>query len=188
MVEEGQMAAERVISDLETLRLLADPLRLRLLAVLRDRPGTVKELAEQVGTAPSKLYYHIELLERHSLVAVVATRVVSGITEKQYRVTALDFRVDRALLALGGAEAAIDGMLAAVIDTTRAEAKATARAIAFDETSENILARKIVSLDLEQARTFKRELGELLERFERGSSQRKHARAYNLTVAYFPLC
>jgi DNA-binding transcriptional ArsR family regulator len=188
MVEEGQIAPERVIGDLETVRILADPLRLRLLAALRDRACTVKELAEQVGIAPSKLYYHIELLERHGLVTVVATRVVSGIMEKQYRVTALDFRVDRSLLALGDADDAIDGMLAAVIDTTRAEAKTSARAGSFGNDAEALLGRKVVSLDVDQARTFRRELGELLERFERAWTKCDDARTYNLTVAYFPLC
>lgn len=188
MVEEGQIAAERVIRDLETVRVLADPLRLRLLAALRDRATTVKELAEHVDIAPSKLYYHIELLERHGLIAVVATRVVSGITEKQYRVTALDFHVDRALLALGNADDAIEGMLAAVLDTTRAEAKASARTGAFASEAETLLGRKVVSLDAAQARAFRRELGELLERFERASSKRDDPHTYSLTVAYFPLC
>jgi DNA-binding transcriptional ArsR family regulator len=179
---------ERVISDLETVRMLADPLRLRLLAVLRDRASTVKELAEHVDVAPSKLYYHIELLERHGLIAVVATRVVSGITEKHYRVTALDFHIDRALLALGSDDDGIEGMLAAVIDTTRTEAKASARAGAFGDEAETLLGRKVVSLDHRQARAFRRELGELLERFERASSRRDDPHAYSLTVAYFPLC
>lgn len=187
MVEESQIAVERVIGNLEAVRILVDPLRLRLLAALRDQACTVKELAEQIGTAPSKLYYHIELLERHGFIAVVATRVVSGITEKQYRVTALDFRVDRTLLALGGENDAIESMLAAVVDTTRAEAKASARTGAFGDDARTLLGRKVVSLDLEQAHAFRRELGALLARFERTPSNGERE-TYNLTVAYFPLC
>jgi DNA-binding transcriptional ArsR family regulator len=188
MVEESEIAAERVIGELETMRVLADPLRLRLLAGLRDGPRSVKELAERVRIAATKLYYHIELLERHGLIKVVATRVVSGITEKQYRVAALDFRIDRALLALSDADDAIEGWLAAVIDTTRSEAKASARAGKFPDDKYTLLERKVVLLDPEQARAFKREFGDLLERVERASSKRLGARTYNVTLAYFPLC
>lgn len=74
---------EMMIEDAETLRVLADPLRLRI-RELMVRPCTVKQVAAVLGIAPTKLYYHINLLEKHKLIVVVAARVVSGIIEKQY--------------------------------------------------------------------------------------------------------
>lgn len=41
-----------VVGDLATLRLLAHPLRLRILEALRDRPRTVKELAASSASSP----------------------------------------------------------------------------------------------------------------------------------------
>ena len=70
----------RVVRNPETLRLIADPLRLRLLELLRREPRTVTELAELLEMPRTNLYYHIGLLEKHDLVQVAESRVVSGIT------------------------------------------------------------------------------------------------------------
>jgi DNA-binding transcriptional ArsR family regulator len=80
------------------LRLIADPLRLRMLELLRQQPHTVKELAVLLDVPRTKLYYHVRLLEEHDLITVEDTRVVSGITESRYRVTAYRLSVDKTLL------------------------------------------------------------------------------------------
>ncbi|MBX6342634.1 MAG: helix-turn-helix transcriptional regulator [Thermomicrobiaceae bacterium] len=77
-----------VIRDLETLRAVSDPLRLRLFELLRGGPRTVKQLAAALDLPPTRLYYHVGQLEAHGLVRVVDTRVVSGIIEKRYQATA----------------------------------------------------------------------------------------------------
>jgi DNA-binding transcriptional ArsR family regulator len=92
-----------VIEDAETLRVLADPLRLRIRELMIE-PCTVKQVAAVLGIAPTKLYYHINLLEKHKLIVVVAARVVSGIIEKQYQVSAKMTRVARHLLSPGSDE------------------------------------------------------------------------------------
>jgi DNA-binding transcriptional ArsR family regulator len=80
-----------VIDDLETLRISADPLRMRIVGILRRSPATVKEIAAVLEVSPKLLYYHVNLLERHGLVRVVDTRLVSGILEKRYRAAAYLF-------------------------------------------------------------------------------------------------
>ena len=85
-----QPGEELVIDNLETMRVLSDPLRLQL-GIQLLKPQTVKNLAKLLDVAPTKLYYHIGLLEKHGLVRVVSTRVVSGIVEKSYQVTAYRF-------------------------------------------------------------------------------------------------
>ena len=74
----------KVIEDLATLRLLSDPLRLRLIEELGVQPTTVKALARAMGMKPNRLYYHVNLLEQHGLVRVTQTRIVSGIVERTY--------------------------------------------------------------------------------------------------------
>jgi DNA-binding transcriptional ArsR family regulator len=86
-----QPAPSIEINDLEALKFMSDPLRIRLVDLLRQAPATVKQLAAALEAAPRSLYYHINLLERHGLIRVVATRLVSGIQEKTYRATAYLF-------------------------------------------------------------------------------------------------
>ena len=112
----------RVLDDPEVLRLIADPLRLRILELLRQEPRTVTELAELLGVARTRLYYHVRLLESHDLVAVAETRVVAGITEKRYRVTAYRLSVDRTLLGgtAGGGDP-LDVLLSVILDEVAGE-------------------------------------------------------------------
>ena len=187
MVEDIRTPVERLIGDLETLRLLADPLRLRVLAAVREEARSAKEIAGRLGMPVGKLYYHLDLLERHGLIVVAATRIVSGIAEKQYRAAARSFRVDRSLLALGDATTAIDGMMAAVLDGTRIEAERSAHAGAFADGEGAVLTRKVVHLTAEGASRLKDEFETLLERIERAESASGDAAAHNVTIAYFPL-
>jgi DNA-binding transcriptional ArsR family regulator len=120
----GPPASELTITDLDRLRVIADPLRLRILETLIE-PRTVKQVAAALGLAPTKLYYHINLLERHGLIVVVDTRLVSGILEKRYQAAARGFRVDHDLLALSGpaGDAGLDMFLAAILGRAGADIK-----------------------------------------------------------------
>ena len=112
----------RVINDPDVLRLIADPLRLRLLELLRQEPHTVKELAALLDVPRTKLYYHVRLLEERGLIAVEGTRVVSGITEKRYRVTAYRLSVEKALLGgQDGDNSPLEVYLSLVLDEVAAE-------------------------------------------------------------------
>jgi DNA-binding transcriptional ArsR family regulator len=94
---------ELMISDLETLKVLADPLRLNIISYLR-KPGTVKQVATRIDKPPTKLYYHFNLLEKHGLIQMVDTRIVSGIVEKHYQRTAKTYKVAPGLLSPGAAD------------------------------------------------------------------------------------
>jgi len=103
MVESvrGLMKVEEEIriSDLETLKVISDPLRVQILehiglASEAGKLTTVKQLSEDLYIPPTKLYYHINLLEKHNLIQVAETRVVSGIIEKHYQIRARRIRAD----------------------------------------------------------------------------------------------
>jgi len=49
---------ELVIGDLETLHIISDPLRLRLLECIIDQPKAIKQIAAELGIDQIKLYYH----------------------------------------------------------------------------------------------------------------------------------
>jgi DNA-binding transcriptional ArsR family regulator len=112
----------KIIDSVETLRVVADPLRLRLLARLRQGPATAKDLAKALDSPLKGLYYHLAILEEHDLIRVHATRIVSGIIEKQYAATAYRLSVDRALFDPEPAEGTgLEVFLSFVLDHARAE-------------------------------------------------------------------
>ncbi|MGH3713917.1 MAG: ArsR/SmtB family transcription factor [Micromonosporaceae bacterium] len=85
-MSEG-IQSRRIVDDATTLKALADPLRMTVLELMMVRPEqmwTAKELAARVGIPATKLYYHLNLLERHQLAVVRETRIVNGIIEKHY--------------------------------------------------------------------------------------------------------
>jgi DNA-binding transcriptional ArsR family regulator len=119
--ETFEPAAEHVISDVETLKALSDPVRLRILETMVSRPHeswTVKRLAEALGTGPTKLYHHVGILEERGLIRIAGTRVVSGIIETRYRIAQLSLRLDRGLLSAGIPET-VDDLMRTVLDGVR---------------------------------------------------------------------
>jgi hypothetical protein len=132
-----QPVGEMVITDVEQLKVIGEPLRLQLIEVMAIDPArswTAKELAEHLGTKQTKLYHHLALLEEHRFIRVAETRVVSGILEKRYQATAHGYHVDRALLTGAGAESAVSSAIDAMFDKARSEILAGLRvgALNFD--------------------------------------------------------
>ncbi|MCA9969435.1 MAG: helix-turn-helix transcriptional regulator [Anaerolineales bacterium] len=120
---------ELFIDDLETLKVIADPLRMDIMAAVLHQPRTVKEIAAAVEREPSKLYYHVNLLEKHGLIIVVETRVVSGIIEKQYRAAAHSIEIDKRLLTPDTAgDENLELMLSTIFDATKADLRRSFRA------------------------------------------------------------
>jgi DNA-binding transcriptional ArsR family regulator len=80
-------AAAATVLQVETLKALAAPSRLRILYALMPagRVMSVKELAEELGEPQTRLYRHVKVLESAGLIEVAATRMVSGIVEQRYR-------------------------------------------------------------------------------------------------------
>ena len=133
--ELPEPAAEMVITDVEQLKAISDPLRLQLLERISGDPRrswTAKELAEDLETKQTKLYHHLALLEERGFIRVAATRVVSGIQEKRYQATARSFRVDRSLLTGADSEVATAGALDAIFDKARGEIMAGLRSGAIN--------------------------------------------------------
>jgi DNA-binding transcriptional ArsR family regulator len=77
----------RTVTDVDTIKALADPTRLSILRALsRDRmPKSAKELAEDLDQPQTKLYRHLKVLQEAGLIEAAETRVVSGIVETKYR-------------------------------------------------------------------------------------------------------
>lgn len=114
------------IEDLNTLKALSDPLRLEILKHVgilnrKQERCTVKQLGEMLGMPPTKLYYHVKMLEEHGLLVVGETKIVSGIIEKHYQVCAMNIGVSQDLMVKddsGDKEGQLDQILQSVQDLT----------------------------------------------------------------------
>ena len=149
------------ITALETLKVISDPLRMRILDAtgLANQLGelrTVKQLAAELETEPARLYYHVNLLEKHGLLKVGETQVVSGIIEKHYQVAALSITIDRDLFAPGAGHdeksEAVMALLDSTLDAVRADMLRLVRAIGEDEAAAARFSGKRGQITRENAR------------------------------------
>ncbi len=68
----------------DQLRAIASHTRHRVLAVLRDGPATITQIAASLHIAKGSSNYHVKVLERAGLIHVAQTRKVGGVTERYY--------------------------------------------------------------------------------------------------------
>ena len=192
MAKRKEPAAEVVITDVEQLKAISDPLRLQMIERMGEEPiqsWTAKELAERLGTKQTKLYHHLNLLEQRGFIRVAETRVVSGILEKRYEVVALSFRVDRSLFA-GGSEDAIAGVLDAIFEKARNEILAGQRAGLFDMNSEDFEQRRM-RLSASRARLSPANVRKVMRQIEKLAAiedlEDPKGTDYGLFLGFYPL-
>ncbi len=77
-----------LVSDPAKLRAMADPFRVRLVQLLRDKAHSTQEISEQLGIPKGTVGHHLKVLESAGLIRVVRTRKVRALTEKFYGRTA----------------------------------------------------------------------------------------------------
>lgn len=89
------------INSLALTKLLLDPRRRTILDLARDQPVTVAELASAMEEKPSRLYYHVKLLEEAELLELVETRQQGNLVEKLYQAKSrqASFQLDPELMS-----------------------------------------------------------------------------------------
>ncbi len=184
------------IADLETLRAIADPLRMQVLELLEGQPLTVKQVAEKLGLAPSKLYYHFGALEKLGMIEVAETRMVANMLEKTYRSAAHLLDVDPSLFQFSkdGDNESINILLSSTIDATREDLLRSLQARQFqleqgaDEKPRRIIINRVVSnISEKRIGEFQERLVKLIQEFEAEDAKSKSAdQPYALTVAFYP--
>lgn len=91
-----------VIKNVGQLRILSDPLRIRIIHLTREEPLTATQIAELLGETPQKIYYHLVELEKAGLVQMVEARQKGNLVEKYYQAVAEAFIADPAVFGTGG--------------------------------------------------------------------------------------
>jgi DNA-binding transcriptional ArsR family regulator len=181
------MRAVRVIDDLETLKLMAEPTRAAIIELLVE-PRSVTELAEALGVPRTRLYHHIELLRDKRLVEQVDERRARALSERVYALTAKTFRPSARLLERGDVEERAEAITTLVLDTTKADL--TRSLIATEGREDEIrrlgVGRSLAFLTAEQAAAFVAELEALVARFDATHAEGEGTRPFALVWALYP--
>ena len=187
--------ADSLPIDPRLLRVLAEPARSFIVYSLVPQAKTVKMLAAELQCPPTRLYYHVQQLEKHGLIRVERSRLVSGILEKHYRAVARDFPLNRADYgdnARSDAERS-EALLAFVFDQTRLDISRglASGQIDFRQRAPEVGAlmayRNVLKLDHEQAARLYQRLHDFWQEYEAiARAPALDGQFYALSVALYP--
>ena len=190
--------AESIIIDTpEMLKVVGDPLRLDILGVIYHEAHTVKQIADRLDQPLTRLYYHVAELQEAGFIALVDTRVKSGIIEKYYRIAAKNLSVSPALLnRQGGQEDSIPVLISSIFSATAADMLRSYHAglVHLEPEAEELPANQLLNVSYyrlrpEKALEFTRKFEELLHEMSeevRQGSQATELLNYACTIAFFP--
>jgi DNA-binding transcriptional ArsR family regulator len=183
-------ARSLTVSDLEQIRVLADPLRLRILEELCVAELTTKQVAQRLREKPTKLYHHVEALERVGLIRLARTRQNRGTIEKYYVAVARQFnsRISTGSKANGDT---LQTMISTVFDRTADELRSLIAQGAGRQGIEKqgVLSYLEIRTDARRGRQLQTRLLKLLKSLEDspGARDKPAERSYRLTLAFYPL-
>jgi DNA-binding transcriptional ArsR family regulator len=132
------------IDDPRYVKALAHPLRIRILAMLEERPSSPVRVAKQLGLPIGRVAYHVRTLEKLGLLQLVETHQRRGATEHVYKALAHPQFNDDAWAALG--PVGKQRMLSAMLRQIGEYANGSAAAGGFDRADAHI-TRTALKLD-----------------------------------------
>jgi DNA-binding transcriptional ArsR family regulator len=181
------------LKDLDQVKALADPLRLQVLEALCHKPMTTKQVAVLLEENPTKLYHHVDLLERAGLIKLVKTQKNRGTVEKYYQGTARRFAVDRKLFEVTSDEKDSVGDLqdafTSILEVTLSEIRKSIAAKLIKVGSEPrtaMVASVQIPTTQEQAGQVFDKIPEWLKELHSCSNMQGDT-LYRLTVAFYPV-
>ncbi|WP_078913233.1 MULTISPECIES: ArsR/SmtB family transcription factor [unclassified Streptomyces] len=87
--EQGHL----VLRSPEQFKALGHPLRHRMVNVLRQRPATLRQLAQALEMSKGTIGYHVRVLREAGLVRLTETRQVRGGTEQYFALVSPSFKL-----------------------------------------------------------------------------------------------
>ena len=180
------------LSDLEQIKVLADPLRIRILELLGEE-RTTKQVAGILSLPPTRLYHHVAALERVGLVRLTRTRQSRGALEKYYLAVAKAFSADPRLFSPATfvkASRATQAVAAQMLENTAAEIRSLLRTGEGPGALQQggILSYLEVRGTPKQLGAIRDRLARILKDCTRGQGKSEPSKGgYRLTIAYFPL-
>jgi len=92
MDKENNNKRELMEINWEQQKVISNPLRSRMIALLYEKPMTPKQMADVLGKNPGTVYYHMQQLFKHDILEIESVVTERGTVEKLYRAKAVFFR------------------------------------------------------------------------------------------------
>ena len=180
------------INDVDTLHIVNDPLRMRLLHLLGGEARSVRDLAQALDLPTTRLYYHINMLEKRGLIGVAETRKVGAMTERRYQTVAVNYQPGAGLIeSINDSREAAELAVGTILDGARLDAEAALERHFASGGGERAglgtLARTFVQLTAEQFEEWHTRLTDLIQELDRetaGNADNDDAEIYGLTVVF----
>lgn len=184
------------ITDLEQVKALSHPLRMRIIETLGAAdPMTTKQVAEALNEKPTRLYHHVDMLQKSGLIRLTHTRQNRGTTEKYYEPIARQFRAGADLFSDESSDDqknALRPMIRTIFDNTLSEMLRLVELNNFEEKleEEGMLSYLEIHLPQDKIDVVQQKLKEVLE-YLQGLDEAEFGdeelRKFRLTVAHYPL-
>jgi DNA-binding transcriptional ArsR family regulator len=174
----------------QELRALAHPLRLRLLEEFAGAPRTTMQVAASIGEPPTRLYHHVNALERAGILRLARTRQVRGTTEKYYEVTKKSFGVVSSSKVTGSIRGPLRSVAHAMFEQARDDLMAAiADAPKQDPELAPVALRMLLRLSPAQVASVRGKILALLSQIQKeckGQPRSPDVLRWALTVAFAP--
>jgi len=179
---------EILIEDLEGFRVIDNPLRQRILQLARH-PKSVREMADGLGVPVTRLYYHVNMLEKAGFIKAVDVRKSGAQLERIYQSRRGTVRPSPDFVEnVGDMKKAAHVLAGALFDITRVEVEAVLERNLHDEEAFGDLARVVLQLTTPVAEDFSRRLEELVQEIRDAAADPddEDAAIYSFTYAFVP--
>ena len=187
--KRGQAAADRRRATQE-LRALAHPLRLRLLEEFAGPPRTTMQVAAAMGEPPTRLYHHVNALQRAGILKLARTRQVRGTTEKYYEVARKRFGAIEGTQVSRSMKGSVRSLAHMMFEEARADLLAAiADSSKLTPDTAPVALRMLLTVSPAQLASARRKLMELLESIRKECKRHPPAAdalRWALTVAFAP--
>jgi len=161
-------------------------------------PMTTKQVAEKLGEKPTRLYHHVDLLEKTGLIQLTHTRKNRGTTEKYYEAIAREFRAAGDLFSdenSGDQISALRPMIHTVFDNTTSEMLRLIDAHQAGDLLEDeggllsYIEMHLPQQQIDEVQQKLKELLDLLQSFQEleETVDEEGLRKFRLTIAHYPL-
>jgi DNA-binding transcriptional ArsR family regulator len=174
----------------QELRALAHPLRLRLLEEFAGPARTTMQVAAAMREPPTRLYHHVNALERAGILRLARTRQVRGTTEKYYEVAKKTFGAATGSRVTRGMKGSLKNLTYMLFEEARADMLAAiADSAKLAPDSAPVALRVLLTVSPAQLARVRKELLALVERIQRECKRHpppESALRWALTVAFAP--
>jgi len=191
--KDDERAEAFVVETLEQIKALTHPLRQRILECFALSARTTKQVAEELGEKPTRLYHHVSALARAGLIHLVETRPKRGTTEKYYAAVARRFEIDPRTFSAEGGRLGIGhpsvAVLESLFENTRAELVTLIEREDIETLAEQALFTRIeVRGDRETIVAARKKIEALVEELqEEDRNEVTEAESHRLILGWYPL-